>query len=79
MDDIPFTRQRVIATGVHFSTRNAPEEGVTEVLDGHEAVDCYGHPLPAKFPAQPRRVSESTEADEAYIEASEEAYHGIED
>lgn len=68
------TRQREIATGVLFSTRNRPVAGVTEVV-GSPAVDGYGRPLPPKFPALLGRVSAPIAADEATTEAIEEANH----
>ena len=68
----PHTRQRIISTGVVFTTRNAPVEGVTEVVD-RPAVDSYDNPLPPKFPTL-SRVSAPTQADEATTEADEEAH-----
>ena len=68
----PHTRQHNISTGVVFTTRNAPVEGVTEVVD-RPAVDGYGNPLPPKFPTL-RRASAPSKADEATTEANEEAH-----
>ena len=67
----PLRRLRDLNTGVVFTTRNQPIDGLTEDTD-RPAVDGYGNPLPPKFPAM-RRASAPNPADEATTEANKEA------